>query len=208
MTNLLKKIYDFCDGGFGRHDKVKLKLVRHHSIFLIPLVGWAIENRLISPSTLDSVSGRISTASYCIIQTAAAPVAIWISEQWLHLIFHPAQSIFKTNFKSRSGVFKLYKQKASVFQGFRGARLWPVGKENALVSVNNAPSLLSVGGIMPIYWCQWEEWCPTGQIKGHSLETTELTGPPMAQIYFNWFSRIGENQRCLIRPGEQMRVYS
>ncbi|CAI9619865.1 unnamed protein product, partial [Staurois parvus] len=37
-----------------------------------------------------------------------------------------------------------------------GTGLWPVGVENAL-RVKNAPSLVSVGGIVPHHWCQWEE---------------------------------------------------
>ncbi|CAI9601711.1 unnamed protein product [Staurois parvus] len=31
---------------------------------------------------------------------------------------------------------------------------------------NSAPSLVSVGGMVPHHWCQWKEWCPIIGVSG------------------------------------------
>ncbi|CAI9604773.1 unnamed protein product, partial [Staurois parvus] len=33
---------------------------------------------------------------------------------------------------------------------------------------NSAPSLVSVGGIVPHHWCQWEESCPIISVSGRN----------------------------------------
>ncbi|CAI9622584.1 unnamed protein product, partial [Staurois parvus] len=33
---------------------------------------------------------------------------------------------------------------------------------------NSAPSLVSVGGIVPRRWCQWEELCPVVGVSGRN----------------------------------------
>ncbi|CAI9594661.1 unnamed protein product, partial [Staurois parvus] len=33
---------------------------------------------------------------------------------------------------------------------------------------NSAPSLVSVGGIVPHHWCQWEEQCPIIGVSGRN----------------------------------------
>ncbi|CAI9609484.1 unnamed protein product [Staurois parvus] len=33
---------------------------------------------------------------------------------------------------------------------------------------NSAPSLVSVGGIAPYHWCQWEESCPIIGVSGRN----------------------------------------
>ncbi|CAI9584030.1 unnamed protein product [Staurois parvus] len=43
---------------------------------------------------------------------------------------------------------------------FRWDRLWSVGVMCPIIGVsggNSAPSLVSVGGMVPHHWCQWEE---------------------------------------------------
>ncbi|CAI9598920.1 unnamed protein product [Staurois parvus] len=33
---------------------------------------------------------------------------------------------------------------------------------------NSAPSLVSVGAIVPHHWCQWEELCPIISVSGRN----------------------------------------
>ncbi|CAI9531464.1 unnamed protein product, partial [Staurois parvus] len=37
---------------------------------------------------------------------------------------------------------------------------------------NSAPSLVSVGGIVPHLWCQWEESCPVIGVSGRNSAPT------------------------------------
>ncbi|CAI9595510.1 unnamed protein product, partial [Staurois parvus] len=58
-----------------------------------------------------------------------------------------------------SGVSKHFKQRASLLSlRPNGGRAMASGSRKWwLVKVNNALSLVSVGGIVPHHWCQWEE---------------------------------------------------
>ncbi|CAI9560430.1 unnamed protein product [Staurois parvus] len=39
---------------------------------------------------------------------------------------------------------------------------------------NSAPSLMSVGGIVPYHWCKWEEWCSIIDVSGRNSALSSL----------------------------------
>ncbi|CAI9620117.1 unnamed protein product [Staurois parvus] len=52
---------------------------------------------------------------------------------------------------------------------------------------NSAPSLVSVGGIVPHHWCQWEEWCPIIGVSGrNSVPSLVSVGGIVSHHWCQW----------------------
>ncbi|CAI9560431.1 unnamed protein product, partial [Staurois parvus] len=53
---------------------------------------------------------------------------------------------------------------------------------------NSAPSLMSVGGIVPYHWCKWEEWCSIIDVSGRNSALSSLVsvGGMVLHHWYQW----------------------